>query len=96
MMRLQLFLALALGALAMSAMAYLQGRSDGRDKVLAELAAVQADQREAIAKLEAARLAALADRDRLALELEDAARESPVTNPVALPVDRVRRLARLR
>lgn len=95
-MRLQLILLAALGALALAAAAYVQGRHDGRAQVTAELAAVQADQREALAKLEAARLALQADRDRLALELEDAAREDPVTHPDALPLERVRRLARLR
>lgn len=93
MTRAAAIVALALGTLAA---AYTKGRLDGRALMTIEIAEAREASREATAKLEAQRLAAMADRNRLATALEDEAREAPVTHPVCLPADRVRRLDRLR
>jgi signal transduction histidine kinase len=71
---------------------YIKGRVDGAAVVQARLVAAQEAAREATAKLEASRLIAQAERDRLARELEDMANEEPVSVPDALPASRVRRL----
>lgn len=76
--------------------AYAWGRSDGATLAEARLTAAQEASREATAKLETARLAAQVTRDRLTRQLEDAAHADPVSNPVALSADRVRRLNSIR
>lgn len=93
MNRAALILAVALIALAA---AYGKGRSDVRAAITADLTEAREAAREATAKLEAQRLAIAAERDRLATQLEDEARAAPVAHPDCLPLDRVRRLDRLR
>ena len=87
---------LAAALMATHASAYAWGRADGKALLEARLAQEREDARAAMITLEAARLAAVADRALLALELEDATNADPVTVPVCLSPDRVRRLNALR
>lgn len=89
MIRYALFLALCV---ALAGSIYAKGRVDGKAALQARYEAAQEAAREATAKLEAARLIAQAERDRLARELEDAANADPVLVPQCLSPDRVRRL----
>lgn len=89
MTRYALFLALCV---ALAGSIYAKGRADGKAALQARYEAAQEAAREATAKLEAARLIAQAERDRLARELEDMANAEPVSVPDALPASRVRRL----
>ena len=83
---------LALAVLALLASAYGWGRHDGRALLQARIDAVAVQQAAADAQA-SARLAADEQRARdLARSLEDAAYAEPVTVPVCLSVDRVRRL----
>lgn len=87
---------IVLFALSLLGAAYVKGLTDGRDSLEAEIAEAREASREATAKLEAQRLAVMAERDRLATLLEDEANETPVTVDVCLSPERVRRLDRLR
>lgn len=82
--------------LALGGGIYAKGRVDGREASEATLRAAVEAQREATAKLEATRLAAQAERDRMTRQLEDAANADPVSDAVALPAGRVRRLNAIR
>jgi len=83
-------------ALALCGGLYLKGKADGRALCEARVEAAMEASREATAKLEAARLAAQAERDRLNQLLEDAAYAEPVTHPACLPAGRVFRLNQIR
>jgi len=75
---------------------YLKGKADGRKACESRVEAAMEASREATAKLEAARLTAQAERDRLMQQLEDAAYAEPVTHPACLPAGRVFRLNQIR
>ena len=82
--------------LATHGAAYTWGRGHGRSAVEARIVQERDAARVAVARSEAARLAAVTERALLAAELEDAAEAEPVTVPVCLSPDRVRRLNALR
>lgn len=64
----------------------------GYDAAMTKVAREQAAARAALSVAETRRLSIQSERDRLARELEEAAREAPVSCPVCLGSDRVRRL----
>lgn len=76
--------------------AYTKGRSDGKAILEARIAQERDAAREATAKLEAARLIAVAERALMAREMEDLAHADPVAVPQCLSPDRVRRLQAIR
>lgn len=87
---------LAAALMATHAGAYGWGRADGKALLQARIAQEREAAREAMAKIEAARLAAVAERALIAAELEDEANADPVAVPQCLSPDRVRRLNALR
>jgi hypothetical protein len=90
---------LAVAAVALLGAAWWHGhttgtRAEATRQALALAAAQDRAMRtaELLSRAEAARLAALAARDALYLDLEDAAREDPDDTQCTLPAGRVRRL----
>ena len=76
--------------------AFIAGQRIEAAKWRTQIAEAKEAAREATDKLEAARLADMAELDRLYKLLQDEAINAPVASACAVPVDRVRRLNRLK